>query len=112
MVLSKSDMVVAQRYADLVNDRALAGRILARIREEHDRTVRQILLAMGMGGILDTDLAMRTSVQRRAPYLDPLGYIQAELLDRRRRTKRDDPELLRAILLTINGISHGLRNTG
>ncbi|HLE54699.1 MAG TPA: phosphoenolpyruvate carboxylase [Thermoplasmata archaeon] len=112
MVLSKSHMVVARRYAELVSDRALADRIFTRVREEHDRTVRQILLATGMGSILDTDSALRTSVERRAPYLDPLGYIQAELLDRRRRTKSDDLELLRAILLTINGISNGLRNTG
>lgn len=65
-----------------------------------------------MREILDTDPTMKESVARRSPYLDPLSFIQAELLDRRRRTGSDDPELLRGILLTINGISHGLRNTG
>ncbi len=112
MVLSKSDMTVAARYADLVADTGVRERILELVRAEHGRATRQILEAAQMREILDTDPAMKDSVARRSSYLDPLNYIQAELLDRRRRTRSDDPELLRDILLTINGISHGLRNTG
>ncbi|MEK6987405.1 MAG: phosphoenolpyruvate carboxylase [Candidatus Thermoplasmatota archaeon] len=112
MVLSKSDMTVSSRYADLVSDRSVRARIFGLIRAEQGRAVRQILETAEMREILDTDPTMKESVARRSPYLDPLSFIQAELLDRRRRTGSDDPELLRGILLTINGISHGLRNTG
>lgn len=112
MVLGKSDMTVARRYADLVSEAEIRDRIFHRVSEEYEKTTRHILEVAEMREILDSDPGTKGSVTQRAPYLAPLSYIQAELLDRRRRTKSDDPELLRAILLTINGISHGLRNTG
>jgi len=112
MVLGKTDMTLASRYADLVPDVTVRHRIFGKILEEHGRSLQQIMEIAKVRQVLDADPALKAAVARRDPYLDPLNYIQAELLDRKRREGRKDPELLRAILLTVNGISHGLRNTG
>jgi phosphoenolpyruvate carboxylase len=112
MVLGKTDMTLASRYADLVPDVDVRHRIFGRILEEHGRSLQQIMEIAKVRQVLDTDPILKEAVARRDPFLDPLNYIQAELLDRKRREARKDPELLRAILITVNGISHGLRNTG
>ncbi len=87
-------------------------RILGRIQDEHDRAVRQILQVTEAKEILDSSPSLKDSIARRNPYIDPVSYIQVALLERKRRFRDDGPELLRAILLTITGIAHGLRNTG
>ncbi len=112
MVLGKTDLTLASRYADLVPDPQVRTRIFGRIVEEHGRSVQHTAEIAGVRQVLDTDPVLKAVVARRDRYLDPLNYIQAELLDRKRRRASRDPELLRAILLTVNGISHGLRNTG
>ena len=112
MVLGKTDLTLASRYADLVRDKGIRTRIFGKIVEEHGRSVQHILEIAGMRQVLDADPILKAVVARRDRYLDPLNYIQAGLLDRKRRAAGKDPELLRAILLTVNGISHGLRNTG
>jgi phosphoenolpyruvate carboxylase len=112
MVLGKTDMTLASRSADLVPDVDVRHRIFGRILEEHGRSLQQIMEIAKVRQVLDTDPILKEAVARRDPFLDPLNYIQAELLDRKRREARKDPELLRAILITVNGISHGLRNTG
>ncbi len=112
MVLRKTDLTLASRYAELVPDPAVRSAVFGQILEEHGRSLQQIMELAKVRQVLDTDPVLQAVLARREPYLDPLNYIQAELLDRKRREGRKDPELLRAILLTINGISHGLRNTG
>ncbi len=112
MVLGKTDLTLASRYADLVPDPEVRGRIFGKIVEEHGRSVQQTLEIAGVRQVLDADPVLKAVVARRDRYLDPLNYIQAELLDRKRRSGGRDPELLRTLLLTVNGISHGLRNTG
>ena len=112
MVLGKTDLTLASRYADLVLDAEVRTRIFGRIVEEHGRSMQHTLEIAGVRQVLDADPILKAVVARRDRYLDPLNYIQAELLDRKRRKEARDPELLRAILLTVNGISHGLRNTG
>lgn len=112
MVLGKTDLTLASRYADLVPDKAVRTRIFGKIVEEHGRSLQQTLEIAGVKQVLDADPVLKAVVARRDRYLDPLNYIQADLLDRKRRQGSRDAELLRAILLTVNGISHGLRNTG
>jgi phosphoenolpyruvate carboxylase len=112
MVLGKTDLTVASRYADLVPDKEVRLRIFGKIMEEHGRSLQHTLEIAGVRQVLDADPVLKAVVARRDRYLDPLNYVQAELLDRKRRGGSKDPELLRAILLTVNGISHGLRNTG
>ena len=112
MVLGKTDLTLASRYAELVPDVGIRTRIFGRILAEHGRSLQETMEIAGVRQVLDADPILKAVVARRDRYLDPLNYIQAELLDRKRRLARRDPELLRAILLTVNGIAHGLRNTG
>lgn len=112
MVLGKTDLTLASRYAELVRDATVRSRIFGAIVEEHGRSVQHTLEITGVRQVLDADPVLKAVVARRDRYLDPLNYVQAELLDRKRRGGGKDPELLRAILLTVTGISHGLRNTG
>ena len=112
MVLGKSDPTLASRYADLVPDAGVRTRVFGRILEEHERSLGEILEIAQVRQVLEVDPVLQGAVARRNPYLDALNYIQAELLDRRRRNPGADPDLLRGILLTIDGIAHGLRNTG
>ncbi len=112
MVLGKTDLTLASRYADLVPDAEVRTRIFRKIVEEHSRSAQHTAAIAGVRQVLDADPVLRAVVARRDRYLDPLNYVQAELLDRKRRGGGKDAELLRAILLTVNGISHGLRNTG
>jgi phosphoenolpyruvate carboxylase len=112
MVLGKADMTIASRYAELVPNEAIRTRIFGRVLREHGLSLQKVMEIAKVRDVLEADPVLKAAVARRDPYLDPLNYMQAELLDRRRREGRKDPELLRAILLTVNGISHGLRNTG
>jgi phosphoenolpyruvate carboxylase len=112
MVLGKTDVAIARHYADLVADGAVRRRAYGRIQDEHTRTVEQILGAIGAEEILDSNPDLKASLARRDPIIDPLSYIQIALLERARRSRREDRDLLHAILLTIVGIAHGLRNTG
>ncbi len=112
MVLGKTDLTLASRYADLVPDKTVRTRTFNTIVEEQGRSVQRVLEIAGVRQVLDADPVLKAVVARRDRYLDPLNYIQAELLGRKRRAGSKDPELLRAILLTVNGIAHGLRNTG
>lgn len=114
--LSKADMQIAKVYNRLVPDRALAERIFGMIQDEYDRTVNAILRIKGQSQLLEDEQILQRSIKMRNPYVDPLNYIQVELIKRLRALP--DPEgeeahrLLEAIVLTINGIAAGLRNTG
>jgi phosphoenolpyruvate carboxylase len=111
MALAKADMTIGERYAGLVEDPALREAIWTRISSEFERTREELLAVTGQTRLLDRTPVLQRSIERRNPYVDPLSFIQVELL---RRLRRDSPseELVRAMLLTINGIAGGMRNTG
>jgi phosphoenolpyruvate carboxylase len=111
MVLAKSDLAVASRYAELVPDAALRDAVFGRIRDEWQRTVRAVQSITGQESLLADNPALARSIRDRLPYLDPLNHLQLELL-RRHRGGRSDERVQRGIHLTINGIAAGLRNSG
>ena len=112
MVLAKTDMGIAERYADLVSDTALARRIFSRIRAEHDQTRKAFFLISGAPELLASNPTLSSSLRNRIPYIDPLNHLQVDLLRRLRSGRGDADELRRAVHLTINGVSAGLRNSG
>jgi phosphoenolpyruvate carboxylase len=114
LIIAKADKGIARRYADLVGDQALAARILEAIVAEYDRTSAMICSVAEIADILDAQPVLQKAIRQRNPYVDPLSYIQLELL-RRLRAATDDAEqaeLETAVLMSINGIAAGLKNTG
>ncbi|MGO3929641.1 phosphoenolpyruvate carboxylase [Rhodopseudomonas pseudopalustris] len=111
MVLSKSSIAIASRYADLVPDEELRHKIFGRIRIEWHASVDSLLAIMGHERLLQGNPLLERSIRHRFPYLDPLNHVQVQLL-REHRTHDPDEQVLRGIQLTINGISAGLRNSG
>ncbi|WP_442769530.1 phosphoenolpyruvate carboxylase [Zoogloea ramigera] len=111
MVLAKSDIAIASRYADLVKDAALRQAIFPRIEAEHARTVETLLQISGQADLLDANPLLKRSIRNRFPYLDPLNHVQVELLHRYRDGHQDE-RVRRGIHLSINGIAAGLRNSG
>ena len=118
MVLAKSDLAIAAGYADLVPDRALRDRIFGTICEEHARTLAMLKL-LNQRELLAADPQLAASLQQRFAYIDPLNYLQIELLKRHRKAgrskskdKTNEDRVQRAIHLTINGVAAGLRNSG
>jgi phosphoenolpyruvate carboxylase len=111
MVLAKSDLAVASRYADLVPDATLRETVFGRIRDEWHRTVNAVRSITGQESLLADNPVLARSIRDRLPYLDPLNHLQLELLRRHRGGKTDD-RVRRGIHLTINGIAAGLRNSG
>jgi phosphoenolpyruvate carboxylase len=111
MVLAKSSIAIASRYAELVPDEALREKIFGRIRSEWHSCIETLLDIMGHDRLLQGNPLLERSVRHRFPYLDPLNHVQVELL-KEHRAQNPDEQVLRGIQLTINGISAGLRNTG
>lgn len=111
MVLAKSSIAIASRYAELVPDEALREKIFSRIRREWHSCIETLLDIMGQDRLLQGNPPLERSVRHRFPYLDPLNHVQVELL-KEHRAQNPDEQVLRGIQLTINGISAGLRNTG
>ncbi|WP_261557227.1 phosphoenolpyruvate carboxylase [Frankia tisae] len=112
MTLAKSDLMIAQRYVStLVGDDG--GSIFEAIRAEHARTVAEVLAVTGQAELLENAPTLRHTLEVRDAYLAPLHALQLSLLTRARAAGEGaDPHLRRALLLTINGIAAGLRNTG
>ncbi len=114
--LVKADMDIAAVYAGLVPDRARAINIFNLIRSEYEKTREAVLSISGHSALLDNEPATQKAVLLRNPYIDPLNYLQVELLRRLRaehnQESRTAQKLRDVILLTINGIAAGLRNTG
>ena len=111
MTLTKTDLTIARRYVELLVESHLHP-ILDTIEEEHRRTVAEVLKVTGRERILDGAPILQRTLEVRDRYLDPLHYLQMSLLARSRRGVDPDPELERALLLTVNGIATGMRNTG
>jgi phosphoenolpyruvate carboxylase len=115
MVIAKSDMAIAARYVELVEDRKLGKRIFARIEAEWQRTNEALSLITGEKDRLASNPALARSIEHRFPYLDPLNHLQVELMRRYRHRRADDPSIervQRGIHISINGLAAGLRNTG
>jgi phosphoenolpyruvate carboxylase len=111
MVLAKSSIAIASRYADLVPDVALREKIFERIRTEWIASIDKLLNIMGQERLLQGNPLLERSIRNRFPYLDPLNHVQVELL-KEHRAQNPDEQVLRGIQITINGISAGLRNSG
>ena len=118
MTLAKADFQIASYYADIVTDKELGQRIFDLLRDEYQRTCRVILQITNEKKLLDKSPVLQRSITVRNPYVDPMSYLQVELLGRKRATATEQlpaeerEKLLYAILLTINGIAAGMRNTG
>jgi phosphoenolpyruvate carboxylase len=113
MVLAKSSIAIASRYAELVTDEVLREKIFGRIRAEWHLSIESLLDIMEQDGLLQGNPLLERSIRNRFPYLDPLNHVQVELLQKHRAEgDGGDEQVLRGIQLTINGISAGLRNSG
>ncbi len=118
MVLAKSDLALARRYAELVDDSRLRKKVFAAIEAEWQRTTEALAWITGQAERLADNGALRRSIEHRFPYIDPLHHLQVELIRRHRADSRPagqtslDDKLRRGIHLSINGIAAGLRNTG
>ena len=111
MVLAKSDLALASRYAELVSDARLRKKIFTAIEAEWHRTADALTQITGEKNRLANNPALDRSIRHRFPYIDPLHHLQVELI-RRYRAGLADERLQRGIHISINGIAAGLRNTG
>ncbi|HEX4024191.1 MAG TPA: phosphoenolpyruvate carboxylase [Steroidobacteraceae bacterium] len=111
MMLSKSDMSIAARYADLVEDHALGQAIFSRIRDAWRMTHDVLLSVTGQAHLLEKHPALDASIRLRLPYIEPLNWLQVELL-KRHRAGEQDPRVREGLQLSINAIATALRNSG
>lgn len=116
MVMAKTDLAIASRYAELVPDAELRERIFKRIAAEHARTLQCLERITGNSERLVNNPLLARSIQNRVAYIDPLNHLQVELIGRHRALANDpakvDERVHRGIHLSINGVAAGLRNTG
>jgi len=114
MACAKADLDIARRYAELYDDEQARERIWGHIAIEFELTLRELGEVRDEQRLLDREPILQRMLGRRNVSLDPLSFVQLELLRRLRAEGADpnDPELVRASLLAINGIAGGLRNTG
>ncbi|HSI07911.1 MAG TPA: phosphoenolpyruvate carboxylase, partial [Rariglobus sp.] len=115
LTMRKADMGIAELYAGLVEDKAIRARIFGILMDEFNRTEKAILAITGQKQLLAREPVLLKSVQLRNPYIDPLNYLQVEMMRRLRAGKlsKSEDEATRGVVeLTINGISGGLKNTG
>jgi phosphoenolpyruvate carboxylase len=114
--LLKADLDIAALYVDLVTDRELGQTLFTDIQDEYERTRDAVLSISGHGSLMETEAVTQNAVHLRNPYIDPLNYIQVEMLRRLRGlpdTESDEANDLREVIfLTVNGIAAGLKNTG
>ena len=111
MVLAKTNMAIASRYAELVPNTDLRHAVFGRIAEERRTSIAVLLDILQADELLEANPLLNRSIRNRFPYIDPLNHLQVELL-KAHRLGSDDPKVLRGLLLTINGLSAGLRNSG
>jgi phosphoenolpyruvate carboxylase len=115
MALAKADLLIAKEYSMLIKDSKIQQRLFKYIGDEYALTEELILKITKQQEILDNVPVIQESIRLRNPYVDPLSYLQVQLLSELRALRekdQDDVDLIREVLLTINGIAAGLRNTG
>jgi phosphoenolpyruvate carboxylase len=113
MGCAKADLAIARRYVELWDDTGARERIWGRLEDEMALTIEELVLIGGGERLLDSEPVLQASIDRRNPAVDPLSFVQVELMRRLREADDDAPEQLRRVSqLTINGIASGLRNTG
>lgn len=115
MALAKTDFQIARQYAETLVEPELSRRIFMLLEAEYERSCQAVIKVTGEKRLLEKQPVLQRSIAVRNPYVDPMSYLQVELLARLRRHKGQPEEreqLLYAILLTINGIAAGMRNTG
>ncbi|MFZ0543963.1 MAG: phosphoenolpyruvate carboxylase [Candidatus Promineifilaceae bacterium] len=116
MALGKADMGIARLYSGLVESDAIRETIFGKIQAAYERTCDWVLQVTGQKSIMENARTLKHSIERRNPYVDPLNFIQVNLLRQlRAMPDQDSPEakeLLEVVFLTINGIAAGLKNTG
>lgn len=113
--LAKADMGIAELYASLVNDAGLRDQIFKQIQAEYERGCDTVCRITGQNALLESTPIMKVSIERRNPYVDPLNFIQVDLLRELRKMTEETEDYhhrLNAILATINGIAAGMKNTG
>jgi phosphoenolpyruvate carboxylase len=111
MALAKSDFGIARLYASLVKNAALRDRVFNKLEAEFHLARHGVLAVTGQAELLETNPVLARSIRLRNPYVDPMSFIQVDLL-RRKRAGDNSEAIDRAIAASINGISAGLRNTG
>ncbi|MDQ6732042.1 MAG: phosphoenolpyruvate carboxylase [Actinomycetota bacterium] len=112
MGCAKADLAIARRYAELWQD-PRCEQIFEPLAAELELTIAELLAIRGASRLLDRDPVLQASIDRRNPFVDPLSFVQIELLRRLREQPEEPPEQLgRLSRLTVNGIASGLRNTG
>ena len=111
MTLVKSSMEIAGRYVATLVDPSL-HHIFEGIKGERNRAVRELIRITGQENLLDHQPVLKRTLAVREYYVDPLNYLQVSLLARRRSSDGNDPSVERALLLSINGVAAGLKNTG
>lgn len=109
MALFKSNMKTAEHYAELCPDRSLAKAVLDSIRKENQLAIDMMLKVAQFDRLLSNEPVLELSLNRREPYLDPLGYIQINLL---RKFRQQQEQWKDALLSSINAIAAAMRNTG
>ena len=111
MVLAKSDMGIAERYAELASGVAGSDAIFDRIQSGWHGAHDGLLDATGQTHLLSASPALDASIRLRLPYIEPLNLLQIELMKRHRAGEKD-PRIAEGIQLTINAIATALRNSG
>jgi phosphoenolpyruvate carboxylase len=110
VALAKADLEIAERYSQLAG--ALHAKFFPSVRAEYQRAVELVLQLTGQRKLLEAADTLRRAIRLRNPYVDPMSLLQVDLLDRWRRADRQDDAVLTALLASINGIAHGMQNTG